>query len=56
MSIVFPTYALALGAMRPGQVVLPLAPCGFVLVASAPRAPSNVVRLPARGTSPRLAA
>ena len=56
MSIVFASHALAVAAMRPGFVVLPLAPAGFVLVPVGGMRPSNVVRLAVRGNASRLAA
>ena len=56
MSIVFTSFALALAHAKHGQVVLPLAPAGFVLVPVSGMRPSNVVRLAVRGSASRLAA
>lgn len=44
MSPIYTTYTDALRALRPDQLVLPLAPSGFALVSVKPVAPSNVVR------------
>ena len=56
MSIVFASHALAVAAMRPGFVVLPLAPAGFVLVPVSGMRPSNVVVLQCGRNASRLAA
>ena len=56
MSNVFPSYAQALRFAKPGQVILPLAPSGFVLVARVAVPASNVVVLRCSKVASRLAA